>query len=337
MKYLGHQDYETLLVTDSRGSSFLKDYTKFKSYIIKTDTPSNKNFIKKIFSYTTIFFSIIKAILILNREKPDLIIGFGGYVSFPISFSSIFFKIPLIIYENNLTLGRTNKKLLSFSKKILLGLKAPFNLVDKHKNKACYVGNILSEEIINQTIVKKLDNNKTFSILILGGSQGAEVFGRIVPSAIKMLKDKGYSIEINQQCIKNQTNLLFEFYEKNNIKSNIFNFTDNILDLILSTDLAISRCGASTTAELVHTLTPFIAVPYPHAIDNHQYLNAKYYESIGCCWVIEQKDFNSINLFKLIREAIKDKKKLENIRANMKRNDSKDVYNKIEKIIKEFI
>ena len=163
------------------------------------------------------------------------------------------------------------------------------------------------------------------------------MFGRIVPSAIKMLKDKGYSIEINQQCIKNQTNLLFEFYEKNNIKSNIFNFTDNILDLILSTDLAISRCGASTTAELVHTLTPFIAVPYPHAIDNHQYLNAKYYESIGCCWVIEQKDFNSINLFKLIREAIKDKKKLENIRANMKRNDSKDVYNKIEKIIKEFI
>jgi len=337
MKYFSNKGYDVLLVTDIRGNAFLKKNVQFRSFIISTDTPSNKSFFRKIFSYIMILFSIIRSILILRKEKPDLIIGFGGYVSFPISFSSRFYNTPLVIYENNLVLGRTNKNLLSLSKKLLLGTKMPINIPEKYISKVCQVGNILREEIINHSVFEKKKSGTIFSILVLGGSQGAEVFGRIVPSAIKMLDDKGYTIEINQQCTKQQKNSLVEFYSKNNIKSNIFDFTNNILGLIESSDLAISRCGASTTAELVNTLTPFIAVPYPHSMDNHQYLNAKYYESKGCCWVIKQEKFSSINLFNLISEIMKDKKKLENIRESMKKNDSKDVYVKVEKAIKEFI
>ncbi len=337
MKYFSNKGFDVLLVTDTRGNIFLKHHTHFRSYTISADTPSNKSLFKKIFSFITIFLSIIRSIVILRREKPDLIIGFGGYVSFPISFSSKFYKIPLVIYENNLILGRTNKNLLPLSKKILLGTKIPINFPEKYKSKVYQVGNILREEIINYSITKKKNSGKIFSILVLGGSQGAEVFGKIVPSTVKMLKDKGYVTEVNQQCIKEQKNSLIHFYEKNNIKNNIFDFTNNILDLIASSDLAISRCGASTTAELVNTLTPFIAVPYPHSMDNHQYLNAKYYESKGCCWVIEQDKFSSINLFNLIQDIIQDKKKLENVRENMKKNDCKDVYSKVENAIKDFI
>ena len=337
MKYFSNKGYDVLLVTDIRGNIFLKNQAQFRSCIISTDTPSNKTFFKKIFSFIIIFFSIVRSIVILRKEKPDLIIGFGGYVSFPISFSSRFYDIPLVIYENNLILGRTNKNLLPLAKKLLIGAKITSNFPEKYKGKVCQVGNILREEIINYSALKKKNSNKTFSILILGGSQGAEVFGRIVPSAIKMLKDKGHTIEINQQCIKQQKNSLIEFYKKNNIKSNIFDFTNNILDLISLSDLAISRCGASTTAELVHTLTPFIAVPYPHSMDNHQYLNAKHYEDNGCCWILEQDNFNSVNLFNLVMEIMKDKKKLQNVRESMKKNDSKNVYAKIENAIKEFI
>jgi UDP-N-acetylglucosamine--N-acetylmuramyl-(pentapeptide) pyrophosphoryl-undecaprenol N-acetylglucosamine transferase len=128
-----------------------------------------------------------------------------------------------------------------------------------------------------------------------------------------------------------------DFYEKNNIKNYVFEFDKNILELILSSNLAITRCGASTTAELVQTLTPFIAVPLPHSIDNHQYLNAKYYENKGCCWVLEQNNFNTENVFSLVIETIKNKNKLENIRENMKKNYNKNVYADIENEIKEFI
>ena len=234
-------------------------------------------------------------------------------------------------------LGRANKYLSLFSKKILLAKKITENFPKKYNDKTFEVGPILDKNIINYSTSQKNTNRENFSFLVLGGSQGAEIFGKIVPPIIKMVKAQGYKIKIIQQCIVNQKSSIVDFYEKNNIENYIFEFDKNILKLILSSDLAITRCGASTTAELVHTLTPFIAVPYPYSMDNHQYLNAKYYENKGCCWVIEQNNFNSTSLFNLIMEIMKDKRKLENIRENMKKNDSKNVYTKIEKAIKEII
>ncbi len=337
MNDLFKKDFEVVLVTDIRGNNFLKENSKFRSIIIKAYTTTNQNLIKKFYSLILIFISILKAFFILKKEKPDLIIGFGGYVSFPMCFSSKFLKIPLAIYENNLVLGRTNKTLLPIAKKIFLGTKIPVVLSEKYKNKIFYVGNILREEIINFSENNISTNKKDFSILILGGSQGAEIFGEIIPPSIKMLKDKGYNIKINQQCTEIQKLYLRDFYSKNNIENNIFNFSNDVVKLMSSSDLAISRSGASTTAELVNTLTPFIAVPYPNSIDDHQYYNAQYYKNQGCCWVINQEKFTSENLYNFLVDIINNKKKLENIRISMKKNDSKDVYKRIYKLIKELI
>ena len=304
---------------------------------MKTGTPTNKNLFQKFFSYFLIFCSIIRSIIILKKEKPDLIFGLGGYVSFPISFASRFFNLPLIIYENNMVLGRTNKYLSSFSKKILLAKKITKNFPEKYKSKTYEVGSILNKNIINSSSFKGKNDKRKFSILVLGGSQGAEIFGRVIPTVVKMIKDAGYEIEINQQCTIGQKNSLIDFYKKNNIKNYVFEFDKNILKLILPSNIAITRCGASTTAELVHTFTPFIAVPLPNSIDNHQYLNAKYYENKGCCWLLEQNNFNTKNLFNLIMETMKNENKLENIRKNMKKNYNKNVYSNIENEIKEFI
>ena len=125
--------------------------------------------------------------------------------------------------------------------------------------------------------------------------------------------------------------------KENNIKSNVFTFSNDILNLITSSNLAITRCGASTLAELDHTRIPFIAVPLPDSVDNHQYLNAKHYKDKGICWIMEQINFSSINLFNLIMEIMNDKNKLKNIRNSMKKNGSKDVYIKVENAIREFI
>ena len=337
MKYFSEKGYEVLIVTDKRGKNFLKYYSNFKSYVISAETPVNKNLIKKIFAFFVMFYAFLKSILILKKEKPNLIFGFGGYISFPISFASRFFKIPLVIYENNMVLGIANKNLLSFSKRLLLGANIPVNFPSKYKDKVYKVGNILRKEIIDYTEKEKKTDSKIFSILVLGGSQGAEIFGEIIPSVIKKIKNEGYEIAINQQCLEYQKNSIIDFYDKNKIKNNVFNFTDNILNLISSSHLAISRCGASSLAELKNTLTPFIAVPLPHATDNHQYLNAKYYEKQGFCWIMEQDNFSLINLFNLIMTIIKDRKKLEIIKKSMRNNNDKNVYINVENAIKEFI
>ena len=337
MKYFFEKKYKILLITDKRGNNFLKKYSEFNSHVLITSTPTNKNFFIKFLSFFVIFYSIIRSIFILKKEKADLIFGFGGYVSFPISFASKFLNLPLVIYENNIILGRTNKYLSSFARKIFVAKKIKKNLHEKIKHKTYEVGPILGKNIINYSNFNESIDRENFSILVLGGSQGAEIFGKIIPPVVKMIKDQGHNIQINQQCNKGQKNLIIDFYQKNNIKNYVFEFDRDIIKLILSANLAITRCGASTTAELTHTLTPFIAVPLPHSIDNHQYLNAKYYENEGCCWLLEQNDFTTENLFNLIMETIKNKNKLKNIRENMKKNYTNNAYLEIENQIKEFI
>ena len=336
MRHFFDKGYKVTLVTDDRGKNFIKHNLEFKIYSLKASTPTNKNIFKKFLSFFIIFYSVLISIVILKKEKPDLIFGFGGYVSFPISFASKFFNLPLIIYENNLVIGRANKYLLPFSKKILVAKKMIKNFPKKYSQKVFEVGPILNKDITNYNVTKKNDK-ENFSILVLGGSQGAEIFGKIIPPVVNMIKKEGYAIEINQQCVGTQKSSIADYYKKNNIKNYIFEFEENILKLILCSNLAITRCGASTTAELVNTLTPFIAVPLTHSIDNHQFLNAKYYKDKGCCWLLEQDSFNTENLFNLIMETIKNENKLENIRENMKKNYNKNVYNNIENEIKEFI
>ena len=107
--------------------------------------------------------------------------------------------------------------------------------------------------------------------------------------------------------------------------------------MISRSDLAISRCGASTLSELVYTETPFIAIPYPYAMDDHQYLNAKYYEKKGCCWTVEQKNFTSKSLFNLIENILRDRNNLNNMRLNMKKNINKFTFFEIEKNIKDLV
>ena len=137
MKHFSDKKYKTVLVTDKRGNNFSKSYSEFKLYVLNSGTATNKNLIKKFFSYFLILYSIIRSIIILGKEKPDLILGFGGYVSFPISFASKLFNLPLVIYENNMVLGRANKYLSPISKKILVAKKIIKNFPEKYNSKIC--------------------------------------------------------------------------------------------------------------------------------------------------------------------------------------------------------
>ena len=169
MKHFFEKGYEVILVTDKRGKNFINDYSKFKCYVLAAGTPTNKNILNKILSFFIIFYSILKSATILRKEKADLIIGFGGYVSFPICFVSRFFNLPLFIYENNLVLGRANKYLLSLAKKILLSKIIKKNFPKKYENKICESGPILSKNIINylQTYTNNIKKIFLFSFWVV--------------------------------------------------------------------------------------------------------------------------------------------------------------------------
>jgi UDP-N-acetylglucosamine--N-acetylmuramyl-(pentapeptide) pyrophosphoryl-undecaprenol N-acetylglucosamine transferase len=274
--------------------------------------------------------------LLLRKEKPDFVFGLGGYVSLPICLAAKLLNIKILLYEPNLVLGRVNKYFVRFCSKLFINSNNILNLPNKYLAKCVEVGNILREEIIKYELSKKNNLNSKKTILILGGSQGAEIFGEAIPQVILNI-NKSYRINVIQQSLPKQVNEIRNFYNENNIKNYIFSFHENIVELISKADLAISRCGSSTIGELEFLGVPFVAIPYPFAKDNHQYQNAIYYEKKGCCWILEQKNLSLDSLREMLIKILDNNVELSLKRENMLKNDSKNTLLKIEKEMEKLI
>ena len=130
-------------------------------------------------------------------------------------------------------LGRANKFLSFFSIKILLAKNIENKFSKKNKIKSLQVGPILSKNIYKYSNKIKNYKKENFSILVLGGSQGAKIFGDIIPPVIQMLKNEIKTVEVNQQCIIEQKDRISNFYEKNKIKFNVFEFEKDIVKVTL--------------------------------------------------------------------------------------------------------
>ena len=135
--------------------------------------------------------------------------------------------------------------------------------------------------------------------MVVGGSQGAKIFDNVVKNVIVNLSKKN-KIKIIQQTHKSNTDQLRSIYDEAKIENTIFDFEENLADLINQSDLCITRAGASTLAELSIMNKPFLTIPLVSAKDNHQFENANFYQNLGCCWIMNQKDFNDVNLEKFL-------------------------------------
>ena len=121
---------------------------------------------------------------------------------------------------------------------------------------------------------------------------------------------KTFSIKVIQQTSFENIENFKKFYNSNNIENKIFNFEEKFIELIQMSDLCITRAGATSLAEISILNKPFIAIPLPSAKDNHQMKNAKFYEKMGCCWVLDQRFLNKEKLFNIILNILKDKSDL---------------------------
>jgi UDP-N-acetylglucosamine--N-acetylmuramyl-(pentapeptide) pyrophosphoryl-undecaprenol N-acetylglucosamine transferase len=169
----------------------------------------------------------------------------------------------------------------------------------------------------------------------MGGSQASLFFSKHLKSEIIQLSKK-YKIEVTQQLSPGfDIDNCKKEYDKNNIKNNFFFFEDNFLCKKNNFDIAITRAGASSLAELAHLNIPFISIPFPHATDNHQFLNAKRYYDRNCCWILEEKNFNSGDIYKIINQIMVNKNEyFEKKKILMKFNENETWENFNRKIIK---
>ena len=334
-KHFIDKDYDVRITSDARGLRYLKNFPNLKIIKLNSTSIYKTNIFIKLISLFVIFFSILKSIFFLVSNRPNLVFGMGGYSSFPVCISSWILRIPFIIYENNLHTGKTNKFLLPFTKKIFVSYKNLEGVPDKYKSKICEIGNIIRKEILH---IKKdqnnLKKNEILNILILGGSQAAEIFAIKLPEIFKKCIDENLKIKIYQQCLPNQNKILNSFYQKFNLDYEIFNFSNDISQYFSKTDLALTRAGSSMLAELINVNIPFISVPLPSSAENHQLKNATYYKEKGYGLLIEEKDLNN-DLFDLIKNIYNKRSFLTEIINKQRQYSDKSVYKNIEKHINQ--
>ena len=290
---------DIIISTDNRGYKYLnKDIYK----ILIIDTPK-LNLLLLPINFFKILFLSIKSIFFLKKEKISQLFSTGGYMSLPLILAGKFLNLKIYLIEPNFVLGRANKFFLSSCEKIFCYTDQIKNFPEKYKYKRVIIYPLVREEFYK--IKNHKNDSEKYRLLIVGGSQGASIFDKNLNKSILNISKK-FPIKVIQQTHLKNISLLQEFYSKNNIEHEIFNYDKNFIEKIVETDICITRAGASTLAELSILNIPFIAVPLPNSKDNHQLENANFYLKKNCCWILEQNLFSE-KIEQLMEEILQNK------------------------------
>ena len=317
------KNYQVEFITDKRGLNYFDKNKNFNVNVINSSPIFSKNIFKVILGLIKFFFTTTSSLSLLIKLKPKLIIGMGGYSSVGVCLAAFFLKIPIIIYENNLVIGRANRFLLPISKKILVSTKSIEGIKKKYQNKIFLSGFFIRKEVFEIKKINLNEQEKKLSILIIGGSQSAKVFGEYLPKIIKKCYENNIKFKIYQQCLDYQKDKLNKIYKELNLDFELFTFTNNLLKFYEKADFAITRSGASSLAELVNLKIPFITIPLPSSIDNHQLKNAMYFEHKGYCLIVEQK-YIFEKLFETLKDLNQNRNKLINFKEKMAKHSDQE-------------
>jgi UDP-N-acetylglucosamine--N-acetylmuramyl-(pentapeptide) pyrophosphoryl-undecaprenol N-acetylglucosamine transferase len=319
-----------IISTDKRGLNYLnkKNY-KFK--II--NTPKLNNIFLLPFNLLIILFLTLKSIFLLKDQKIRKVFSTGGYMSLPIILAARLLGLKIFLIEPNQVLGRANRFFLNFCQKIFCYSKEIKNFPQNFKTKIVIINPLVKKKIYE---CKPLNNYKNkFTLLVVGGSQGANVFDNNLKDLIVKIS-KRKSIKIIHQTSENNVSALNSYYLENNIENKIFSFTENFVDYIQQSDLCISRAGATTLAELSVMNVPFIAVPLPTSKDNHQFENANFYKNKDCCWLIEQTYFKE-EIEETLNKIFDNKTNYLQKKENLKKLNYQNTWNNVNQKILEVI
>ena len=291
--------------------------------------------------------SVNEAKKILEKFRPDVLIGMGGYVCVPTVMAARKLNIPVVLHESNAFPGIAVKLFKKKANKILVGFEDAKKRLDNAEN-VVVTGNPVKIKKLNLTETQKNNilaseglTNKSPVVLVFGGSQGAQSINRSVMEIIVNRKNKDYQImwaagpnqyeEIKQKLA--EVNIDIDYMPNVKVVPYIYNM-EEIMNVC---DLVICRSGAMTITEIATVGKPAIFIPFPYAAENHQEYNAKVLENIGAAQIILNKDLNSESLGNTINEMIKNKQKLQEMGENAHKiaipNVENTIYEEVRKIL----
>ena len=250
----------------------------------------------------TLLIALIQCAITIKNEKPDVVIAMGGYVSFPAGVMARLMGKKLIVHEQNSIPGLTNKLLAMIASETYSAF--PIKFIRSSKK----IGNPVRNAIRQiQPPIKRFKNRKgPLRLLIVGGSLGAKFFNDTIPLSIKKMHPKKRPTIIHQSGEKHFQELKAA-YKKSDIKADCRAYLDNIEKVYEWADFVIARSGALTVSEFSAAGIPSLLVPFPFAVDNHQFYNAKYLSDKKAARLIIQEEFTADLLSGLLQEMTRKK------------------------------
>lgn len=284
------------LVTDRRGHAYGGTLGSLETFRIAAGGIAGRGLGSKLRAVAELGLGVIQARAILKREKPAVVVGFGGYASVPTMVAATWLGIPTAIHEQNGVLGRANRLLAARVRRIATSYAHVRHIDAAWTAKVVHTGMPVRAAIaaLRDTPYPAMAEDQPIRLLVLGGSQGARVLSEVMPAALAALPEGLRSrLQVSQQCRPEDLDAVRAAYAGTGIDATLDSFFADVPERMAAAHLVVARSGASTVAELTALGRPAILVPYPHAIDDHQTANARAVDEAGGAWLMPQTAFTS--------------------------------------------
>jgi UDP-N-acetylglucosamine--N-acetylmuramyl-(pentapeptide) pyrophosphoryl-undecaprenol N-acetylglucosamine transferase len=298
---LGRRHIAVDLMTDMRGDRYGGNFPARAVYQVPSATVAGRNPLDIVKTGLTLSRGIAAAYKLLGEIKPSVVVGFGGYPTFPPLMAARARGIPAIVHEQNAVLGRANKMLARRVVAIATSFEHTKLIDAALADKARLTGNPVRDLVIEAARLPyaRPSPSGSFSLVVFGGSQGARFFSDCVPPAIAQLTPELRArLFVVQQAREEDVSRVDAAYVAAGVRAQVAPFFANLPDEIARAQLVIGRAGASTVAELTVIGRPSILVPLPHALDNDQLENARRLADAGGAICIAQQDLSIERLAK---------------------------------------
>jgi UDP-N-acetylglucosamine--N-acetylmuramyl-(pentapeptide) pyrophosphoryl-undecaprenol N-acetylglucosamine transferase len=238
-----------------------------------------------------------QSIQVVRRVRPDVVVGLGGYITFPGGLMSVLLGKPLVLHEQNSVAGMANKVLSAVAKRVFTAFP---NVLAKGQ----WVGNPLRAEFLVQAAPEQrfAQRSGRLQVLVVGGSLGARALNTVVPQALALIPEAQRPV-VTHQAGEKQIDELRANYAAAQVQATLTPFIDNTAQAFADADLVICRAGASTVTEIAAVGAAAMFVPFPSAVDDHQTRNAQFLVSQGGGWLMPQAEMTPECLAELLQKT----------------------------------
>ena len=238
-----------------------------------------------------------QSIGVLRRVRPDVVVGLGGYITFPGGMMSVLLNKPLVLHEQNSVAGLVNKVLASVADRVYTAFPGVLK-------KAEWIGNPLRAEFTTQAAPAERFAGRSgpLKLLVVGGSLGAKALNAVVPKALALIAPHERP-QVTHQSGARQIDELRANYAQAGVEGELTPFIEDTARAYADADLIVARAGASTVTEIAAVGAAALFVPFPSAVDDHQTTNARFLVDAGGGWLVQQSELTPELLADLLQKT----------------------------------